>query len=262
MENNPQTPAVHQPQQSNVSVFSSTGAFNEATRMAMALAKSEIVPKAYQGKPENAIIALEMANRMGVSPLMVMQNLDIIHGRPSFNSKFTVAMINGTGRYTPIRYRFSGEGDGRTCVAYAKELATGEVLEGPSVSIKMAKAEGWYNKTGSKWPTMPDLMLSYRAAAFWSRMYEPGLTMGIHTTEEVEDMGAPIQTVTTTDLNEKLRNRGAEVVEAKPVQEAIAKARARKQSPAPVDSAPVEMKPEETAPVNSAASGDDDFLPD
>lgn len=208
----------------NMSVFANTGSFENATRMAQALAKSEIVPKTYQGNVANTLVALEMANRMGVSPLMVMQNLDIIHGRPAFNSKFTVAMINATGKYTPIRYKFHGTGDARTCIAYAKELATGEILEGPPVSIGMAKKEGWYGKNGSKWPTMPDLMLSYRAAAFWSRLFEPGVTMGMHTTEEIEDIGqvtvsGPAPAV--SNLNEKLQQRAETVLEdAQPVQEA------------------------------------------
>jgi hypothetical protein len=208
----------------NTSVFANTGSFENATRMAQALAKSEIVPKTYQGNVANTLVALEMANRMGVSPLMVMQNLDIIHGRPAFNSKFTVAMINATGKYTPIRYKFHGTGDARTCIAYAKELATGEILEGPPVSIGMAKKEGWYGKNGSKWPIMPDLMLSYRAAAFWSRLFEPGVTMGMHTTEEIEDIGqvtvsGPAPAV--SNLNEKLQQRAETVLEdTQPVQEA------------------------------------------
>lgn len=200
--------------QNNTSVFSNTSSFEGATRMASALAKSEIVPKIYQGSPANTIVALEMANRMGVSPLMVMQNLDIIHGRPAFNAKFTVAMINGTGKYTPMRYRYTGEGDKRSCVAYCKELSTGETLDGPPVSVEMAKKEGWYGKQGSKWPTMTDLMLMYRAGAFWSRMYEPGITMGILTTEEVHDISettaspaAPVAPASGDEIAEKLSKR-------------------------------------------------------
>jgi hypothetical protein len=236
-----------------MSVFSNTGSFESATRMASALAKSEIVPKTYQGNVANTLVALEMANRMGVSPLMVMQNLDIIHGRPSFNSKFTVAMINATGKYTPIRYRYSGEGDSRSCVAYCTEVATGEKLEGPAVSIGMAKKEGWYGKQGSKWPTMPDLMLSYRAAAFWSRLYEPGVTMGMHTSEEIEDIGfqqAQVQTVApaTSDLNTKLQQRAETIMEESPEPP---KAKTRRETP-----------PAEPEPINEAALSDDDFLPD
>ena len=52
----------------------------------------------------------------------------------------------------------------------------------------MAKAEGWLQKQGSKWQTMPDLMLRYRAAAFFARQYAPELTMGMHTAEEVADV--------------------------------------------------------------------------
>jgi len=117
----------------------------------------------------------------------------------------------------------------------------------------MAKAEGWYTKQGSKWPTMPDLMLSYRAAAFWSRMYEPGLTMGIHTSEEVEDMGAgaqPVQTARTEDLNAKLQNRSAAVVEAQVIPP----------TPEPNTKAKAKDNPVPTAPAPEPQ--DDEFLPD
>jgi hypothetical protein len=52
----------------------------------------------------------------------------------------------------------------------------------------MAKAEGWYGKSGSKWQTMPELMLAYRASAFFTRIHAPQLLMGLQTREEVEDV--------------------------------------------------------------------------
>ena len=52
----------------------------------------------------------------------------------------------------------------------------------------MAKKEGWFNKSGSKWQTMPEQMLRYRAAAFWQRVYCPEISMGFMTTEEAEDI--------------------------------------------------------------------------
>ena len=56
------------------------------------------------------------------------------------------------------------------------------------VSIDMAKAEGWYGKQGSKWKTMPEVMLRYRAASFFSRTYCPDLTGGFHSQEEAMDI--------------------------------------------------------------------------
>ena len=166
------------------------GTMGQMQAAAEFLSKSTIIPSAYQGKPANCFVALEFAQRIGCNAMLVMQNLDIISGKPSWSSKFMVAVSNECGKYTPIRYEMSGtEGeDDWGCRAYMTEIATNEKLTGPKVTMKMAKDEGWYGKNGSKWKTMPELMLRYRAAAFLIRTYAPELTMGIHTSEEREDM--------------------------------------------------------------------------
>ncbi|MCA9506419.1 MAG: recombinase RecT [Dehalococcoidia bacterium] len=163
-------------------------AFALAQREATALANSALVPKEFNGNVANCLIALNLARRIGADPLMVMQNLDVIHGRPSFRATFLIACLNQCGRFTPLRYRFEGEGDARTCIAVANDKDTGEEYEGPPVSIEMAKAEGWATKNGSKWKTMPDLMLRYRAAAFFARTTAPEVAMGLYTAEEIHDM--------------------------------------------------------------------------
>ena len=58
---------------------------------------------------------------------------------------------------------------------------------GPLVTIAMAKAEGWYQKNGSKWKTMPELMICYRSAAFWTRLFAPEIGLGINTSDEAID---------------------------------------------------------------------------
>ena len=123
-----------------------------------------------------------------MSPFQVMQNLHIIHGRPSWSSQFIIGLINGCGRFSPLRYEISGKGDTLACTAVATEIATGEELRGPEVTMAMAKREGWATKSGSKWATMPELMIRYRAAAFWGRLFIPELLVGIHTQEEVMDV--------------------------------------------------------------------------
>jgi len=154
------------------------------------LATADIVPAIYKNKPANCFIALEYAQRMGWTAMEVMQGLFIIQGKPSWSSQSLITFSNSSGKYTPIRYEMSGvEGqDDWGCAAYMTEIATGDKLVGPRVTIKMAKDEGWYNKSGSKWKTLPHLMLNYRAAAFLIRTCAPELTMGLHTTEEQTDM--------------------------------------------------------------------------
>ena len=180
-------------------IFSRKGTFDLAVRMAMAFSQSTIIPKDYQGNPSNCIIALEMANRIGTSPMMVMQNLYIVNGRPAWSSQFIVAMINSSRRYkTELQYDMKGSGDTLECTAYAIDQNDRKVV-GPTINMKMAKDEGWVGKTGSKWKTMPDVMIRYRAASFFGRLHCPDLIMGIYTDAEVIDM--PLE-VAQKDSNE------------------------------------------------------------
>lgn len=208
---NTELSTVSQPESTELSLGSKS-AFEHIQRVANLFAASQLVPTTFQGNLPNCVVAMEMASRMGASPFAVIQNLNIIHGRPSFSSQYMIAAINTCGRFLPLRYHLEGEGDERTCIAWTIEKAVakifgdklgklitlplaraqGEVpyLDGAPVSIAMAKAEGWFGKNGSKWKTMPEMMLRYRAATFFARLYAPEITMGIRPTEEVIDIEA------------------------------------------------------------------------
>lgn len=150
-----------------------------------------MVPEQYQGQRGigSCVIALNIAHRLNADPLMVMQNLYIVHGRPGWSAQFLIACFNQTGRFTPIRYQFQGteNKDDWGCIAWSTDRATRERIEGPLVTIKTAKDEGWFGKKGSKWQTIPRLMLMYRAASWLVRTHAPELTMGLQTVEEVKD---------------------------------------------------------------------------
>jgi hypothetical protein len=174
--------------------------FEAIQRAARLLSASSLVPDIYKGNLPNCTIAMNMASRLGADPLMVMQNLYIVHGRPGWSSQFYIAAFNSCGRFTPIHYRYTGETgkDSWGCIAWAKEKATGEIVEGPEVTIAIAKAEEWYSRKGSKWQTMPQLMLDYRSASFLVRTVAPELTMGLKTVEEIRDGDAGDDEVATT----------------------------------------------------------------
>mgnify|MGYP003600549510 CR=1 FL=1 len=209
-----------------------TGAgFEQLQRVAKALAGSTLVPVQYRAFTEkkeygtvvghvpnpaglpNCVVALNMALRMGADPLMVMQNLYVIEGRPSWSSQFIIASLNSCGRFSPLRFDLSEPGktedltysatfwkEGKkvteqrkakirhqTCTAWVIEKETGERLNGPTISMQMAIDEGWQTKNGSKWLTMPEVMLRYRAASMLGRLYAPELLMGLQSREEIED---------------------------------------------------------------------------
>jgi len=170
-------------------------AFELVQRQAKMLSASSLVPKEFQGNMANCAIALNIAKRLGADPFMCVQNIDIIHGRPAFRAQFLIAMVNASGRFSPLQFRFEGKGNTRSCQAYAKSRETGETCEGPTVTWAMADAEGWTKKAGSKWMTMPDLMFTDRAGAFFARVYAPDITLGMMTSEEAADV-SPIRNVT------------------------------------------------------------------
>lgn len=175
----------------SISVF--TGGitqFESAQRMAAALCSSTMVPDAYQGQNNlgNCLVALDLANRLGVSPLAIMQNVDTIHGRPAFRSSFLIAMVNSCGRFTTLEFHFDDEANPTSCYAAANSITSGVRLAGQKVTVEMAKAEGWWERKGSKWPTMTGQMLTYRAAGFWQRIHAPDLTLGFRTADEVIDV--------------------------------------------------------------------------
>ena len=170
------------------SSFGAPTNFEHAQRVAKMLSSSNLVPKDFQNNIQNTMIALEISNRIGASPLMVMQNLYIIHGKPSWSSSFIIAAINSSNKFSPLRFSLTGTGDEYGCVAWCLEKETNERLDSPRVTIGMARKEGWLTKAGSKWATMPDLMLRYRAASFFGRLYAPEILMGMYSVEEAADI--------------------------------------------------------------------------
>jgi len=206
------------------SVFSGgIQAFEDAQRIAKALASSTLIPPQFQGQQgfANCLVALEIAGRMGISPFLAMQHLHVIHGRPSWSSSFIIAMVNGCGRFSPLRFELSGQDDSLACYAVAKDLASGQELKGPTITMAMAKKEGWATKSGSKWQTMPELMIRYRAAAFWGRLYASDMLLGMQSQEEVLDVepvtvtAAP--TTSVADLNTAIAQPAPEPV-AQPIE--------------------------------------------
>jgi len=181
------------------SVFS-LSTFEHGQRVAKMLSSSTLIPKDYQNNIQNTMIALEMANRVGASPLLVMQNLYIVHGKPSWSSTFIIAAINSSKKFSPVRFEMDGEGEEYGCHAWAYDVSNQEKLAGPKITMKMAKLEGWIDKNGSKWKTMPELMLRYRAAAFFGRLYAPEIMMGMQTMEEVIDVVHKEEEITAEHL--------------------------------------------------------------
>ena len=186
-------------QEGNTSIYQSVDSFEFAQRQAKSLCESNLVPVSYQGQKglSNCLVALEMSKRMNLSPLTVMQNLNIIHGTPSWSAQFISSQILGCGRFKNFDYVVSGEGASLSVYCEAIRVEDSKKVKGTSVSMKMAREEGWTRN--SKYSSMPELMLRNRAATFFGRQYIPDLLLGVQTSEEVVD----IQPLNVTPQSEK-----------------------------------------------------------
>lgn len=186
-------------------IFGSSDNFMMATQMAKAFASSTIVPKDYQGNFANGLVAIEMAVRMQTSPLMVMQGLDVIQGRPSWRSQFLIGMVNSSGKYDiELQFEETKDKNGKPFGCYCWATKNGRKVTGPEVTMDMAKDEKWLEKNGSKWKTMPQIMLRYRAASFFVSMNCPELKFGLYTKEEIIDIG-PEDYVTVENMAEQVQ---------------------------------------------------------
>ena len=204
-------PAAQEPLTLSVAVPTAVSMWNDVKLMNMSfktarmLSSSAMVPTQYRNSPENCLVAIDIANRIGVSPLMVMQNLYVVQGKPSWSGSFCAAAVNGSRRFSELEYVFVGEPGQPSygCYATAVRLSNGSRCESEVVTMAMAAAEGWLNKGGSKWKTMPKQMLMYRAAAFFARVHCPDILLGYKTMEEIQDIhGASVDGVTVVTLDE------------------------------------------------------------
>ena len=170
------------------SIYKNTDSFEFAQRQAKSLCESDLVPKSYQGQKglPNCLVAIEMSKRMKLSPLTVMQNLNVIHGTPTWSAQFITSQILGCGRFTNFDYLVKGEGDTLEVQCVATRIEDQKLVKGTTVSMRMARLEGWTRN--SKYTSMPELMLKNRAATFFGRQYIPDLLLGVQTSEEVVDI--------------------------------------------------------------------------
>jgi hypothetical protein len=185
--------------------------FAQMQRVAVALSKSSMVPKDYQGGEQgmaNCLIAIEMSARMQLSPMVVMQNLYIVHGKPTWKAEFVISMLKASPQFSSVEFQKDHQDGGRCRVVCTR--ADGRRVEGTWVSMKMAAAEGWSTKTGSKWKTMPEQMLMYRAATFFARVHAPELLNGVRPDNEVMDIE---HQEVKEDLNDRIQFTQQDITE-------------------------------------------------
>ena len=182
------------------SVWTDKTQFDQMLRAAKMLSQTSIIPQNYQNKPQDCFIAVDMAARMNVSPMIVMQNMYVVKGKPSWAGQACTMLVKSCGQFKDVKHIYTGEKgtESRGCYLEATRVADGELVQGAEVTIDMAKSEGWLSNP--KWRNMPELMLAYRASAFFARVHCPEALMGVQSYEEIEDISDADKAEELTDI--------------------------------------------------------------
>lgn len=158
---------------------------DEAMRFSDMLAKSQMVPKAYQGKPEDVLVAVQWGRELGLAPLQALQNIACINGKPSVYGDAAMALVQASSVCENIEEYFEGEGSPNpvaVCVAKRK----GRTPVTVRFSVEDAKRAGLWGKTGP-WQAYPKRMMQMRARGFALRDAFPDVLKGLITVEEAQD---------------------------------------------------------------------------
>lgn len=156
--------------------------YQELYKLAKTFSMSSLVPTQYHGKLEDCMIALSMAQRSGMEPIFIMQNMYVVKGHPSWSGQACIAMLRNCGLFRDVRPVYNA--DKTSCRFEALDAKSGQKVVGTTITLEMAAKEGW----GAKWKTMPEQMLAYRAAAFFARVWCPEVLMGCMVEGEPEDV--------------------------------------------------------------------------
>ena len=157
----------------------------EAIEFSGMLAKSQMVPKAYQNKPEDVLVAVQWGFELGLAPLQALQNIACINGKPSVYGDAAMALVQNSPVCDDIKEYFEGEGTSNPiAVCVAKRKNRSEVVS--KYSVEDAKRAGLWMKSGP-WTQYPKRMLQMRARGFALRDAFPDVLKGLITVEEAQD---------------------------------------------------------------------------
>jgi hypothetical protein len=171
----------------SVDILASRESFEHMQRVAKVFCTSSLIPDHLKkNSGADALLALQIAKRMNEDPVSVMQNIYFVSGKAGWSASYMIARANRSGVFKgPIRWKSEGQGDDLVVTARGRLAEIeGEDVD-VSVSMKMAKAEGWVKNP--KYGTMAEHMLRWRSATMLIRLYCPEVMMGMPTEDELTD---------------------------------------------------------------------------
>ena len=112
MENNETTAVAVAAETANTltvgNVWRDKKQFDQMLRAAQMLSQTSIIPASYQQRPQDCFVALEMASRLNLSPMVIMQNMYVVKGKPSWAGQACITLINSCGKFRDVKPVYTG----------------------------------------------------------------------------------------------------------------------------------------------------------
>lgn len=157
----------------------------EAIQFSEMLASSQMVPRAYQGKPQDIMVCVQWGYEIGLAPMQALQNIAVINGKPSVYGDAAMALVQASPVCEDVEEYFENEGTANpVAVCVAKRKGRKPVVS--KFSVDDAKRAGLWGKQGP-WQAYPKRMLAMRARGFALRDAFPDVLKGLITAEEAQD---------------------------------------------------------------------------
>lgn len=157
----------------------------EAIQFSEMLANSTMVPRAYQGKPQDIMVCVQWGMELGLAPMQALQNIAVINGKPSVYGDAMMALVQASPVCEGVDESIEGEGTTNpvaVCIARRKGRSPVTIR----FSVEDAKRAGLWGKQGP-WQAYPKRMLQMRARGFALRDAFPDVLKGLITAEEAQD---------------------------------------------------------------------------
>ena len=157
----------------------------EAITFSEMLSNSNMVPKAYQNKPQDILVCVQWGMEMGLAPMQALQNIAVINGKPSVYGDAMMALVQASAVCDDVEEYFENEGTPNpVAVCVAKRKNRKPVVA--KFSVEDAKRAGLWGKQGP-WSAYPKRMMQMRARGFALRDAFPDVLKGLISAEEAQD---------------------------------------------------------------------------
>lgn len=157
---------------------------DEAFRLAQAICAAGMAPRGMD-TPEKAMVAIMRGLEVGLTPMMALDKIAIVNGRPTIWGDGAIGLVRASGLCEYVNEYIDGEGDNRIAVCKAKRKGELEPIE-RRFGVADAKRAGLWGKQGP-WQQFPERMLQMRARAFALRDLFADVLGGLYLKEEIED---------------------------------------------------------------------------